>query len=486
MDTLHLKSFDWMLVSLQDYDFISRGVTNIAAGYQQSACAQCVYYAPGTTTDAERVRSILKPLNTDFPTSEQVRRFAPQIAKGEGSLGLYRLEDDGEIWYVRNQSVTDWSSPFERCQWLLLALTEKGWVVVHKVGSVKNALAVFPFLNGDHTSRQIVENLSGNEEGIALLQSLVARNLVEKREQHQLNLHEIPEFLFLGHSGLLVRSGEDILAIDPVVSPSTRALADKNLPMDSVVNHASAILITHCHWDHFYYPNLARLRRDMRMIVPRVKHPSFANPPMGPYLRELGFTRVEEKDPWDVVTLGDITLTLAAFYGEPFGLNSQFDAFTYYVQFGKQTLYGSVDACHNEDGDMENVIEKVAGLGPIDFFLFCSSGLKHQPAYYAANLRHFSNELIHRPELIRFHPTHIDAMRWAKRLNPRALIPYAEFLFQGNRSLNIPMNTVLDQKNIRLDGIPASHVSWGEGLHTMARELGLPIQLLQPMQGLVA
>jgi hypothetical protein len=77
-------------------------------------------------------------------------------------------------------------------------------------------------------------------------------------------------------------------------------------------------------------------------------------------------------------------------------------------------------------------------------------------------------------------------MRWAKRLNPRALIPYAEFLFQGNRSLSIPMNAVLDQKNIQLDGIPASHVSWREGLHTMARELELPIQLLQPMQGLVA
>ena len=486
MDTLHLRSFDWMLVTLKDYEFFSRGVTQISAGYQQSACAQSVYYAPGTTTDAERIRSILKPLNMDFPTAEQVQPYASQIASGMGSLGLYRFESDGEIWHIRNQSMTDWSSPFERSQWLLLALTGKGWVVIHKVGSVKNALAVFPFLNGDHTSRQIVENLSGNEEGIALLQTLITRNLVEKREQHRLELHEIPEFLFLGHSGLLVRSGEDILAIDPVVTPSTRALADESLPIDAVLNHASAILISHCHWDHFDYPNLARLRRDMRMIVPRVKHPSFANPPMGPYLRELGFTRVEEKEPWEVVTLGSITLTLAAFYGEPFGLNSQFDGFTYYVKFGEHTLYGSVDACYNEDGDMENVIEKVAGLGPIDFFLFCSSGQKHEPAFYAANLRHFSNELIHRPELVRYHPTHLDATRWARRLKPRALIPYAEFLFQGERSPHIPMSAVLDQKNIGLDGIPATHLSWEKGLHTMARGLDLPIQLLHPMQGLVA
>lgn len=347
-------------------------------------------------------------------------------------------------------------------------------------------LAVFQFLNGDHTHSQAVEGLTDNNEGTALLHTLNTRNLVEKKAKHQLNIGDIPEFLFLGHSGLLVRSGEDILAIDPVVAPSTRALADKGIPIDSVLSRASAILITHCHWDHFYYPSLARLRRDIRVIVPHVKQPSFANPPMGAYLRELGFTRVEEREPWEVVTLGSITLTLASFYGEPFGLNSQFDGFTYYVRFGKHTLYGSVDACYNENMDMENEIEKVAGLGPIDFFLFCSSGQKHQPAYHAANYRHFSNELIRRPELIRYHPTHLDAARWARRLKPRALIPYAEFLFQGNNSVNIPMSNVLDQKGICLSGIPPTHASWEEGLRKMARELDLPIQLLQPMQGLVA
>lgn len=485
MEYLHLNSFDWLLIPDKDFQYVNRGITAISSGYEQCASAQGVYYAEGTTTEAERIRSILRPLTMDFPSVDQVRPFLPQIENGAGGLGLYRFDFTDDIWHVRYRYEPRWEHPFENCRWLLLASTNRGWGQLHQVTSVRQALDVFQYLNGEHTAEMAVAKLAGNPEAIVLLQKLLSSGLVVKGDRTRFNVDDVPEFLFLGHSGLMVRAGDEILAIDPVVVPPTRELAG-GLPIDCVINHASAVLITHCHWDHLYYQGLARMRRDMRIIVPRVRNPSFANPPMASYVRELGFTNVEERDPWEVIHIGDITLTLVAFYGEPFGLGSQFDGLTYHVRFGHHTLYGSVDACHNEDSDMEAVIEKVAALGPIDYFVFCSSGLHHRPAYFAANLRHFSNELIRRPDLIRFHPTHRDATRWARRLKPRALIPYAEFLFQGDKAPRVAAGQILNGKEISLAGIPATHAEWGNGLHAMARELELPIRLLHPMQGIVA
>lgn len=472
-----------MLIPLEDYQGLIKGATKLADGYQQIAAAQAAYYAPGTTTDSVRVREILRALGTDTPTVEQLKPLASLI---DGGKGLYKFEYEGDIWHIRNQSIPDWDHPFDKTEWVYYSDSPTGFHSICQIKSVKDAMAFFPYLNGEHTEEQVRDILQGNEEGSALLQALMDKGVIENKEEVKWDYDQVPDFFFLGHSGLMVRSGEDMLAIDPVVVPANRSLSNSDFPIDAILSHANAVMISHAHWDHFYYQNLVRFPRDTRFIVPKPRYPiSFANPPMASYLRHLGFTNVEERSPWEVIELGEITLTLADFYGEPFGLDSQFDGLTYHIKFGDHTLYGSVDACYDENSNMEETIDKVAELGPIDYYLFCSSGLSHKPIYSAANLRYFSNELIKHPNLVRYHPTHEEPMSWAKRLKPKALIPYAEFLFQGESNPHVTMQSLLEQGNINLNGIPQTHSEWGASLKTMASELKLPIQYLHPMQGLI-
>ena len=483
MNTLHLNSFTWMLITVDDYQSLSKGITRLTDGYQHIASPQGTYYLPGSTTEWARIRDIIRHVDTDMPTVDQLKSLATMI---DGDRGIYKFESNDDIWHVRNQSIPDWDHPFDKTEWIYYSETPTGLQEIAQIKSVKDALAFFPYLNGEHTEEQVRDKLQGNEEGNALLQSLMDKGVIESKEQARWDYDQIPDFFFLGHSGLMVRSGEDLLAIDPVIVPSTRSLSRSNLPIDAIVSHANAILISHAHWDHFHYQTLVRLPRDTKIIVPKQTYPTtYANPPMAPYLRDLGFTNVEERSPWDVIELGEITLTLADFLGEPFGLDSQFDGLTYHIKFGDNTLYGSVDACNNEDLDMEETINKVTELTPIDYYLFCSSNQHHNPAYNAANLRHFSNELIKRPELIKYHPSHVEPTSWAKRLKPKVLIPYAEFLFQGESEPHISMQSLLGQDLVNLGGIPQTHSDWGSSLKEMAAELKLPMQFLHPMQGLI-
>jgi hypothetical protein len=189
--------------------------------------------------------------------------------------------------------------------------------------------------------------------------------------------------------------------------------------------------------------------------------PSLANPPIAAYLNSLGFFNVRECEPGGAIDIAGMCLRFFPFHGEPFGLNSVFDAFTYHVSCAGRTLFGSVDACFNEANDMEYVIEQVAALGPLDLFLCGVSGQQHCLPYAAAGLRYFSNELAERQELIRYHPTIDDAVRWSKILKPQITIPYAEFVFRSGT-----------QPDLDYDALTRNAQAPGQLLH------------LAPMQGI--
>jgi hypothetical protein len=347
---------------------------------------------------------------------------------------------------------------------------------------VERALQLLPWLDGTQSPDSIADAIAHLPEAVRLLQDLIVLGLVSRTARREIDLADVPAFQFLGHSGFLVRDGADMLVVDPMLVPSTRALATHAL-LEPILAAARGILITHNHWDHLHYPTLTRLPRDTRILVPRVQRPTLANPPIANYLRALGFNRVEEHSPGDVVNFGGVTLRCVAFRGESFGLGSAFEGLTYHIRFGDLTLYGSVDACFDENGDMESTIAEVASWGAPDFFLFGSSGQKHEPPFLAAGLRHLSNELEDRPDLVRYHPTVADGERWAKQLQARVLVPYAQFLFTGVRSEHVEVTRLLRSRDVVLGAVPERHRQWAEDLTDMALRLERPMHLFQPMQG---
>ena len=212
---------------------------------------------------------------------------------------------------------------------------------------------------------------------------------------------------------------------------------------------------------------------------------------MAGYLRAFGFDNVREVDPWDVIELGDLRVDIVPFFGEPAGLDSRFDAFTYLVEFGGRRLYGSLDACHDEAGTMEPIIDAVAARGPLDIFLFGASNLHHRPMYPAARVRHFSNELRHRPDLVRYHPNCDDVARWAARLRPRYAIPYAEFVFDGSAAPDVDLTApsgdtfaaYWDAHRVRLGDATDPLAAWRSDLAGLRQRTAAQLVMLQPMQG---
>lgn len=479
MTTLRLAPIRWMLVTHEDYDAFRRsGATSLNGGFAEAASAQGVYFEPGTISQARQIRMKLRALGERFPSADQV-----QQALAEVDTSLYDMQVESDRWYLRNKTQPTFDNPFEGRRWILLLEAPQGWRAVGIRGSLERALDLLPWLDGTHSAPEITDAILNNPAAIQLLQDLLALEVVTGGPAIEVDLEALPEFQFLGHSGFFVRDGSDLLLVDPMLVPSTRALASSPL-LEPMLARASGILISHNHWDHLHYPTLTRLPRDIRIVVPRVRRPSFSNPPMAAYLRALGFTRVEERDPGDEIQLGGITLRCVAFHGEPFGLNSRFDALTYHIRFGTKTLYGSVDAAFDEEGDMEAVIDEVASWGAPDLFLFGSSGQQHDPPFLAAGLRYFSNELVERPDLCRYHPTVVDAERWARKLQPRALVPYAQFLFTGDRAAHVRGDAFLNGNDVSLGQIPRRHGEWAQSLAEMAHKLDKPMHLFQPMQGI--
>lgn len=491
MTGLRLQPLRWLLVTEEDTAALLAntpdGGMSFGGGFGHAASTQAVYYRPGSLSEAKRLRGCLRQLGSGFPQTTDVRRL---LRDHLPLLRHYQFKEHKDIWYLHNTTVPCFDNPFQRTNWRFFWEMPRGWWSIGIPGTdVIPALQLMPFLNGAYTPEEVCHRIRHLEPAKALLRELADAGALETAEQESFSVADLPEFLFLGHSALALRQESSVVVVDPVGFPSNEILGLPNRPLGALLAAAHAVVFSHHHWDHLHFQTLVRIPRDTLLIVPRVRRPSFANPPVSRYLQHLGFTNVRECSPGDKLKLGKITLRLLPFYGEPFGRHSHFDAFTYYFELGGLTLYGSVDACYDEAGSMDEIIREVAGLGRLDFFLFGASGQRHDPPYIAAGLRYFSDELRDYPELIRYHPDCSDVERWGGWLKPRHLIPYAEFLFQGARVSDVCYSQLPDtvpgllHRAVSTLAEPA-HRRWANEVVGVADRLATPMIMLQPMQGI--
>jgi hypothetical protein len=293
----------------------------------------------------------------------------------------------------------------------------------------------------------------------------------------------------MSHSSVLVRGEKASILVDPAILTNTELLADAWVGRRPfrIAASVDAVLVSHCHWDHLSFQTMLRVPRKTTIFVPRTTKSTLANPPMKTYLEAFGFEDIREVVDWETVTIGDVEVTFVPFFGEPFGLSSRFDAFTYLLRTKGTSIYGSLDACHDEAGNMDPVMRRLAANANVDVFLFGSSAQRHEPLYRAGFMRHYSNELIERPDLVRYHPDIDDILRWCEILRPGTVIPYANFVYYG-----APVDDARLGAGSNVDAYwsalgartPAYAAPWRAELERLARGAEAPLVMLHPLQGL--
>jgi L-ascorbate metabolism protein UlaG (beta-lactamase superfamily) len=453
--------------------------------YRQSASAQKIFYDAGSVTDDLLLEDAFEKLGVAAPTVDQARTVFESV-----NVPRYRFDVDGDLWHVRNVSKPAWDDPFAGRAWILFARTPESRTIRLPLEGreVKDALAWLPLLDGHHGTEEVDAAAARSPAGKRLLAALRDIDALYLADEEPFRIAALPPLLFVSHSSVFVRGSAASILIDPAIQGSTEMLSSEGRRPFEIASHVDAVLVSHCHWDHLSLQTVLRIPRTTKMIVPRTPTPALVNPPIATYLRALGFSDVDEVGDWDTRTIGDVEVTFVPFFGEPFGLASRFDAFTYLVRASGKTIYGSLDACHDEAGDMNPVIERIAKEHRVDVFLFGSSNQQHDPIYRGANMRHYSNELLRRPDLVRYHPNVDDVVRWTGMLAPKAIVPYANFVYFGattdDERLGAPSN--VDRYWAALEGrpLPPTYTPWRSEIDRLRSTVAPSLLMLHPMQGL--
>lgn len=482
---LRLAPIKWIVIRSKDAAEFLKDKSKWTT-YSSAASAQSVYFKDGTISAAKNIVPHLRKLNEKFPSVCQISSMLERISYDKDH---YEFQSNGDIWHLRYTNEQPLDDPFFDDEWHMYWYSEEA---VHtfefKKGSFLEAMNLMSLLNGNLTLEEIVIIASNFREAKELLTALISTDAVKEIPNYSLE-QKLPKFFFLGHSGLLASSKNSSIAVDPVLRPSNEIIDWQHGKGIQGLLNADAIFISHNHWDHLDFQTLVRIPRDKKFVIPKCIQENLANPSIRRYLNSLGFYNIIEVSPWENISVGDIVVKVVPFLGESFGLNSTFDGFTYLITIDNSSLYGSVDACHDERGSMIPVISALKEIAEIDVLLFGASGQTHERPYMAAGLRHFSNELKSKPELIHYHPNTKDVEHWISIVQPKCIIPYAEFIFDG-----LPSNDFVDGPLERIAMASAEtarkaygdskYKDWMESLDALARKTNLPLIYLQPMQGL--
>jgi L-ascorbate metabolism protein UlaG (beta-lactamase superfamily) len=423
------------------------------------------------------------------PAAPSVRELERLLATVPELRDAYELDIEGQTWRLRARP----TRPRRRGGW-----TDGSWQFVFTAGDRRHVFPVagdefdamtrlFQYLNGTHTARQLGAELPQHRPLIKrfLAFARAHRLFVSPRRAPRPR----PGVEFVSHSSLQFTGREASILVDPcflLTSERDRRRFDAKFRQ---LEHVSAVLLTHAHWDHAHLPTLFRFRRDLPIFVPRVREETYYNPALAPQLRSLGFTDVREVTLWKPERIGDVTFTPIPFFGEWFGPGSRFDAFCYLVEVDGVRFLGTVDSERDEHGNMDPVFDEVRRrIGPIDCVFFCSSAQTHANPVLCGAPAQYSNGFDVHAERMRYHPDTDAIVRWSRVLEPRVVIPYAEFLFAATTARK-PI--ALDEINAKAHfrdywrdaGTDPELLAWKRVLAALPRRLPSQTQLMMMSPG---
>jgi L-ascorbate metabolism protein UlaG (beta-lactamase superfamily) len=110
-----------------------------------------------------------------------------------------------------------------------------------------------------------------------------------------------PSLHFLGHSTVRVELAGRTVLTDPLLTDRAGPLRRSAAPLSPETwDGVDLVVVSHLHADHLHLPSLRRLGRSVPVVVPRGA---------GRWLREKGFTAVEELGPGQSLADGGLTVT---------------------------------------------------------------------------------------------------------------------------------------------------------------------------------
>lgn len=235
-----------------------------------------------------------------------------------------------------------------------------------------------------------------------------------------------PRVTLIGHSSLLVQSARGALLVDPLLrvdlGTPERALDLTRLDLD-------AIVCSHAHWDHCDLQTLLLLDKRIPIIIPRIVRPTAFNPPIAAALARLGFRDIREADAWTPLRVGDFEIVPVPFHGEQDEPGIEIDHFTYVIRTEGLSLYGGVDGYRDDRGDMLEVLDRLRRdhRPSIAFLPVSKMVYDYRTGGVNGFCRSFDADLQGRS--FQYTASAADAARWAERLQPTYVVPYALFAF---------------------------------------------------------
>ena len=132
-----------------------------------------------------------------------------------------------------------------------------------------------------------------------------------------------------GHACVLIQSRETSILVDPMFTWDA-ASDDGRFTYIDLPDRIDYLVISHCHQDHFSPEALVQLRHKVgKVIVPRNRTGSIADPSMALALRSLGYTDIETLGALDSVPVAGGEIVSLPFTGEHGDLDI----------YSKQTLF---------------------------------------------------------------------------------------------------------------------------------------------------
>ena len=122
---------------------------------------------------------------------------------------------------------------------------------------------------------------------------------------------------YVGHASVLLHVAGVCVLTDPWLTPYLDRFWEHYPAADPpfVQSDVDLILLSHHHYDHFHLPSLAQLNRGAVVLFPETTGTRAATAPgAGAFavpwlLRRLGFTRIKGLKPFQLLKVGDLTIT---------------------------------------------------------------------------------------------------------------------------------------------------------------------------------